>query len=82
MNSAVINIRPDGTMQCLWTDSLPLHEFGELHVKRASTIEFNTDKQAWEVRMEGSNTVVFSHASRAICVAWEIETINQQLIAT
>ena len=82
MNSAVINIRPDGTMQCLWTDNLPLHDFGELHVNRASTIEFDGDAQMWEVRMEGSNAVVFRHASRAICIAWEVETINAQLLAT
>ncbi len=36
-----ISFKPDGTAHCLWTEVLPLHEFGRLEIHRASNIEFN-----------------------------------------
>jgi hypothetical protein len=45
-----ISFQPDGTAQCLWTEVLPLHELGLLHITRASDIEFNNSTQHWEVK--------------------------------
>ena len=72
----------DGTVRCLWTEVLPLHEFGRLDINRASTVEFNSVKQQWEVRMASNPDVVaFSHASRETCLNWERATIDAGDIA-
>lgn len=79
--TTVIDISPDGTAHCLWTESLSLADIGKLQINRASNVEFNPDSQMWEVRLASNPAqVAFSHQSRATCIAWEIETINQQLL--
>lgn len=79
--NAVLSIAPDGSVECLWTEAIPLESLGTLKVKRASNVEFNDDAQQWEVRLADSPDVVaFAHCSREICIAWEIETINKQLL--
>jgi len=71
-----------GALTCLWTDKVPLAELGHVQVERASSIEFNHTKQEWEVRFTNSSDVVaFSDPSRERCVAWEIETINRELLS-
>jgi hypothetical protein len=56
-------------------------EIGRLHPVRASTVEFNDEKQVWEVRLESNpDAVAFSDPSRAACIAWEVQTINHQLL--
>lgn len=77
--NACIHISEDGTARCLWTEEMPLHEIGRLEIKRASTVEFNPDSQQWEVRLMGSKGIDFSHPSRAVCIAWEVETLNKRL---
>ena len=80
MKPHTIIFTPDGTLHCLWTEAVPLAQLGRLDVRRASTVEFNETKQHWEVRMASSpETVAFSHPSRAVCLDWERETINDQL---
>lgn len=80
MNS-VISFAPDGTARCLWLEHLPLNEIGRLEIARASTVEFNQDSQQWEVRLaDNPQRVAFAHPSRARCIAWEIETLNAQLL--
>ena len=85
--SIIINIEKDGNANCVWTDNLPLDSLGILNVKRASTVEFNDASQEWEVRFIDPNSpnspgaVFFSHKSRAACLQWEVETINQKLTA-
>jgi len=34
-----ISFNTDGTAQCLWPETLPLHEIGRLQITRASNIE-------------------------------------------
>jgi hypothetical protein len=77
MKSHTVVIGLDGTVRCLWTDAIPLHELGPLEVTRASTIEFNNQAQKWEVRL-ASNTdaVAFSHPSRETCLQWEREALQ------
>jgi hypothetical protein len=80
MNAHTITFAPDGTASCLWTETVPLHEFGRLEVQRASTIEFNAVAQQWEVRLvSDSNTIAFSNASRKACLAWENHYFNHDL---
>ena len=79
----VITFAPDGTARCLWTDAVPLRELGRLAIQRASTVEFNSSKQTWEVRLVSHpETVAFSHPSRETCLHWEQQTINALLGST
>jgi hypothetical protein len=75
----VMNFALDGTVECLHTEALPLHELGAMTIRRASTVEFNEATQLWEVRWPDSDAVVFSDVSRAECIRWEVETINRRL---
>jgi len=80
MNAHTITFAPDGTARCLWTDLVPLHELGRLEVQRASTVEFNSVTELWEVRLASdTETVAFSNPSRETCLNWERETINALL---
>ena len=76
----IINFAPDGTARCLWTEAVPLHEIGRLEIQRASTVEFDSTTQQWEVRLASNPEVVaFSHSSRETCLQWERNTINALL---
>jgi len=65
-----ISFQPDGTAQCLWTETLPLHEIGKLQITRASNIEFNNSTQHWEV-IDRKGKVRFIARSRSACLEWE-----------
>lgn len=77
----LLTIHTNGDVTCLHTDAIPLQEIGHLVINRASTIEFNGATQLWEVRFSNSDDVVFRHAKRSACVAWEIETIQDKMQA-
>lgn len=70
-----ISFKPDGTAHCLWTEDLPLHEFGRLQITRASNIEFNNGTQQWEVR-DGKGKVRFIARSRSACLEWEQQNMQ------
>lgn len=78
-----ITFNDDGTATALHTDAIPLQSLGALKVSRASTIEFNEADQLWEVRLQdavgGSDCVYFRHASRAVCLQWERDYIQERL---
>jgi hypothetical protein len=76
MNSTVITFTPQGTVHCLWTEVVPLHELGWLEIQRASTVEFNPVRQRWEVHSR-TDRLLYSHRSRAACLAWEHNFFNQ-----
>jgi len=76
----IIKFALDGTARCLWTELVPLRELGRLHIQRASTVEFNSTTQQWEVRLSSNPDVVaFSHSSRETCLNWERRIINALL---
>lgn len=66
----VITFMLDGTAHCLWTEAVPLHALGRLLVRRASTIEFDTPTQQWQVR-DLQGRMRFSARSRNACLEWE-----------
>jgi len=77
----VLSISPDGSVECLWTEALPLDKLGSLHVKRASNVEFDEASQQWQVKLATApDAVAFASPSRAACIAWEVETLNTQLL--
>ena len=72
-----LTFAPDGTARCLYGEAIDLHALGHLSVTRASTIEFDTQTQRWQVRRPGEKTVLFSHPSRGKCLAWERENLGR-----
>jgi hypothetical protein len=75
----VIQFGNDGSAIALHTDDLSLSCLGRMTVKRASLVEFNEDRQKWEVTIVGDAAPSFSNASRAKCLDWERSTLNQRL---
>ena len=78
----VIQFDADGQGLALHTDFIPLAELGRLDVRRASRVEFNGASQQWEVTLTGEPGASFSNTSRAVCLDWETETLNRQLLMT
>jgi len=75
MNTIVLKFNPSGLGECLYTELIDLSSIGPLDVHRASTIEFNAEKQQWEVR-DPNNALLFTNESRAVCLAWEQQHFN------
>jgi hypothetical protein len=75
MNITVLTFTPEGTVQCLWTEIVPLHELGRLEIQRASNVEFNSSRQHWEVHSR-TGRLLYSHRSRTNCLAWEHSFFN------
>jgi hypothetical protein len=61
---------PNGVCQGLYTEAIDLSQLGRLRVERASSIEFDNDKQAWWVRLPRLGRVYCS-PSRENCLRWE-----------
>jgi hypothetical protein len=70
-----ITIAPDGTVQCLWTEALPLRELGRLKLQRACSIEFDNPAQTWRV-FDRRGRCVYCSPSRETCLAWERQYLN------
>ena len=76
MITSVISFDGAGEGHCLYTEAVDLSSIGVLQVTRASNIEFNQEKQQWEVRSpEGQ--LLFHNRSRSICLAWEQQHFNR-----
>ena len=76
MNELVLTFDSAGRGHCLYSELIDLTLLGPLDVKRASNIEFNPSRQKWEVR-NPSGRLLYSHRSRATCLAWERHFFNQ-----
>ena len=76
MNTLVLTVQTNGEAGCLYSELIDLSSIGSLEVSRASNIEFNHQKQKWEVQANNAK-VLFSHSSRAVCLAWEIQHFNR-----
>jgi len=70
-----ITIAPDGTARCLWTETVPLHELGQLDIQRACTVEFDNQHQAWRV-FDATGDCLYCSPSRDTCLAWERQHLN------
>ena len=80
MSHHILSVLPNGTIKTLWTEALPLADFGQLEIKRASWIDFNEHSQKWEVRLDPhADEPVFRNRSRAACIKWEHKFFNHQL---
>ena len=68
--AAVVTFAPSGEGSCFYTELIDLHSIGSLYVRRASFIEFNNERQVWEVKNELGQILFFSK-HREACIAWE-----------
>jgi len=68
--AAVVTFGPSGEGSCLYTELIDLHAIGSLWVRRASFIEFNNERQVWEVKSQLGRVLFFSR-QRSACLAWE-----------
>lgn len=75
----ILSFNDDGTITGLWDEAIPLEELGELHVERASNVEFNNTTREWEVVWTGETRVAYSHPSRDNCLAWERAQVNEMV---
>jgi hypothetical protein len=64
-----------GTGRGFYTEAIELNQIGVLEITRASTIEFNTAKQQWEVKTN-EGEVLFENPSRQACLLWEQQHFN------
>ena len=78
MIPVTITIAPDGTARCLWTETVPLHELGQLDIQRACTVEFDNQHQAWRV-FDATGDCLYCSPSRHTCLAWERQHLNRVL---
>ena len=68
--TAVVTFEPSGQGSCLYTELIDLQAIGSLWVRRASFVEFNNERQVWEVKNE-LGRVLFFAKHRDACIAWE-----------
>ena len=71
MSAAVLTFESNGTGHCLYTEMIDLSELGVLEISRASSIDFNNEKQQWEVKNLKGKVLFFSRF-RADCLEWEL----------
>ena len=76
MKTSVITFAPDGSTHCLYSELIDLSVLGPLQVQRASNVEFSIAKQQWKVHSR-TGRVLYSHRSRAVCLAWEQQHFNR-----
>ena len=72
----ILTFTQGGTVHCLHTDAISLQSIGTLTVQRASTIEFTSASQQWEVK-DAEGVILHSNPSRSRCVEWELEHFTQ-----
>jgi hypothetical protein len=75
-----IFLRPDGAVEGLYSDLIPLQELGQLNVKRATHVEFDNDSQKWVVSLP-SGEELYSADSREKALEWEKAYCEKKLIA-
>lgn len=56
----VITITPDGEVQSLHRDGMPLWFLGKVSVERASSIMFNEDTQRWDIHIHCDHGAKFT----------------------
>ncbi len=71
MSAHALYFTPDGLGHALHTERIDLERIGDLHIERASRVEFDNATQRWQVFPGGSTRPVFDHPSRRVCLDWE-----------
>ena len=74
----VLVILPDGSLRCVYTEEIPLEEFGPLEVSRASGVEFDPASQEWVARLPEGEEIARGK-SRAEVLRKEVEVLESRL---
>jgi len=65
-----LTFKPAGQVQGLYAELIDLQQLGRLHVRRATRIEFDNQKQVWRVR-DTDGFPLYTSPSRQTCLDWE-----------
>ena len=76
MTPHVLTFAPDGEGHCLYTEAIELAAIGRLTLRRATTVEFDSQTQQWEVR-DATGVLLHADPSREACLDWEHRHFNQ-----
>lgn len=72
-----LRVRNDGSITCVYTDALDLRALGKLVVRRASTVEFDHERQMWRAVLT-DGTLVGEFVQREDAIRAEIELLEQR----
>ncbi len=68
--SSEITFTRGGTGHAVYTEIIDLAEIGQLAIARATAIEFDNNRQCWQVRDERGD-LLYHDKSRGNCLEWE-----------
>lgn len=72
----ILEIDEAGDVHGLYTDEIDLFVVGRVtNVRKASNVEFNEEKQIWEV-LSLNGEVLHTNTSREAAIEWEIEAFS------
>lgn len=74
-----LRINPDGSVVCLYRDTLPFLKGGRPTIQRASHVEFENTKQCWEILTPNYKLVESGFPTRQAAIDREIEILEGTL---
>jgi hypothetical protein len=77
MSTASLVFTPAGLVHGLYTEAIDLRRLGVLQIERATTIEFDNERQAWRVR-DPAGVPLFTAPTRQRCLEWESRHLESQ----
>lgn len=72
-------IRPDGLVEALWSDKLPLAVLGHVQTVRASNVEWDENAQMWVARSTVDGRVLAASPHRDDAVRQEVAALQVSL---
>lgn len=75
----VLRIKPDGTIQCVYTDRFPLRRLGVLSMRRVTKVEFDPESQEWVARFVKTGEGLARGPSRQGVVDIEVFVLQEML---
>jgi hypothetical protein len=72
-------IDADGNVRAVYSDVLPLRELGKISVERASTVEFDPERQVWTATEVATGATIGEGESREGVIAQEIAMLEKKL---
>lgn len=79
MATEAVIVIGEGTVTALAGGPLSIADMGVRTTKRASTLEFNSGTNEWEVRSIDPRDPLFSHRDYDVALKWEIDYFNRRL---
>jgi hypothetical protein len=80
----VISCFPNGTLEAVQNDEIPITEIGHSTMERASDVTWDEDSQVWvavirdKFRRQERSTHSFSSTSRTEAINWELKYLNNR----